>query len=172
MVWRLTSFFLKGIFVQEGSGGTHFDQGQFEIKTFPIYAPSLCLRLVSTQKFWKIQSALNFHCNVCKRLHFWNGNEPENPFLPSKLAENKDILVKKFWTACKTQHWDAKNANITWKSSYDKCLRIGFLIILIKTLVFKILTQRAQKEPKKCFLAKNVFWHFFGQHFQKKKPSS
>ena len=32
-------FFLKGIFIQEGSSGTHFDHGQFEIKTFPIYAP-------------------------------------------------------------------------------------------------------------------------------------
>ena len=31
--------FLKGIFVQEGSSGTRFDHGQFEIKTFPIYAP-------------------------------------------------------------------------------------------------------------------------------------
>ena len=30
--------FLKGTFVQEGSSGTHFDHGQFEIKTFPIYA--------------------------------------------------------------------------------------------------------------------------------------
>ena len=29
--------FLRGIFVQEGSSGTHFDHGQFEIKTFPIY---------------------------------------------------------------------------------------------------------------------------------------
>ena len=26
--------FLKGIFVQEGSSGTRFDHGQFEIKTF------------------------------------------------------------------------------------------------------------------------------------------
>ena len=32
-------FFLKGIFVQEGSSGTRFDHGQFEMKTFPIYAP-------------------------------------------------------------------------------------------------------------------------------------
>ena len=31
-------FFFKGTFVQEGSRGTHFDHGQFEIKTFPIYA--------------------------------------------------------------------------------------------------------------------------------------
>ena len=31
--------FLKGIFVQEESSGTRFDYGQFEIKTFPIYAP-------------------------------------------------------------------------------------------------------------------------------------
>ena len=31
--------FLKGIFVQEGSSGTRFDHGLFEIKTFPIYAP-------------------------------------------------------------------------------------------------------------------------------------
>ena len=31
-------FFLKCIFVQEGSSGTCFDHGQFEIKTFPIYA--------------------------------------------------------------------------------------------------------------------------------------
>ena len=31
--------FLKGIYVQEGSSGTPFDYGQFEIKTFPIYAP-------------------------------------------------------------------------------------------------------------------------------------
>ena len=31
--------FLKGIFAQEGSSGTRFDHGQFEIKTFPIYAP-------------------------------------------------------------------------------------------------------------------------------------
>ena len=31
--------FLKGIYVQEGSSGTRFDHGQFEIKTFPIYAP-------------------------------------------------------------------------------------------------------------------------------------
>ena len=30
--------FLKGIFVQEGSSGTRFDHGQFEIKTFLIYA--------------------------------------------------------------------------------------------------------------------------------------
>ena len=30
---------LKGIFVQEGSSGTRFDHGQFDIKTFPIYAP-------------------------------------------------------------------------------------------------------------------------------------
>ena len=29
-------FFLKVIFVQEWSSGTHFDHGQFEIKTFPI----------------------------------------------------------------------------------------------------------------------------------------
>ena len=29
--------FVKGIFVQEGSSGTRFDHGQFEIKTFPIY---------------------------------------------------------------------------------------------------------------------------------------
>ena len=27
----------KCIFFQEGSSGTHFDHGQFEIKTFPIY---------------------------------------------------------------------------------------------------------------------------------------
>ena len=31
--------FLKGIFVQEGSSGTRFDDSQFEIKTFPFYAP-------------------------------------------------------------------------------------------------------------------------------------
>ena len=39
--WGLkTNFkiFLKGIFVQEGSSGTHFDHGQFEIKSFPMYA--------------------------------------------------------------------------------------------------------------------------------------
>ena len=35
----LQKIFLKGIFVQEGSSGTRFDHGQFEIKTFPIYAP-------------------------------------------------------------------------------------------------------------------------------------
>ena len=43
--WGLkTNFkiFLKGIFVQEGSSGTHFDHCQFEIKTFPIYAPPYC----------------------------------------------------------------------------------------------------------------------------------
>ena len=32
-------FFLKGIFIQEGSSGTRFDHGRFEIKTLPIYAP-------------------------------------------------------------------------------------------------------------------------------------
>ena len=40
--WGLKTHFktiLKGIFVQEGSSGTRFDHGQFEIKTFPIYAP-------------------------------------------------------------------------------------------------------------------------------------
>ena len=31
--------FSKGIFVQEGSSGTHFDHGQFEIKTVPVYSP-------------------------------------------------------------------------------------------------------------------------------------
>ena len=39
--WGLkTNFniFLKGIFVQEGPSGTRIDHGQFEIKTFPIYA--------------------------------------------------------------------------------------------------------------------------------------
>ena len=34
--------FLKGIFVQEGSSGTRFDHGQFEIKTFLIYTPPYC----------------------------------------------------------------------------------------------------------------------------------
>ena len=29
--------FLKGIIIQEGSSGAHFDHGQFEINTFPIY---------------------------------------------------------------------------------------------------------------------------------------
>ena len=39
-VWRPTSkFFLKGIFVQKGLSGTRFEHGQFEIKTFSIYAP-------------------------------------------------------------------------------------------------------------------------------------
>ena len=42
--WRwglktIFKIFLKGIFVQKGSSGTRFDHGQFEIKTFPIYAP-------------------------------------------------------------------------------------------------------------------------------------
>ena len=32
--------FLKSIFVQKGPSGTRFDHGQFEIKTFPIYAPA------------------------------------------------------------------------------------------------------------------------------------
>ena len=32
----------KGIFVQEGSSEIRFDHGQFEIKTFPIYAPPYC----------------------------------------------------------------------------------------------------------------------------------
>ena len=31
--------FLKGHIVQEGSIGTHFNQGLFGIKPFPIYAP-------------------------------------------------------------------------------------------------------------------------------------
>ena len=30
---------IKGKFVQKGSSGICFDYGQFEIKTFPIYAP-------------------------------------------------------------------------------------------------------------------------------------
>ena len=34
---KLQNFFSKDIFVQEGSSGTRFDHGQFEIKTFPIY---------------------------------------------------------------------------------------------------------------------------------------
>ena len=38
-VSRPTSIVLKGISVQEGSNGTRFDHGQFEIKTFLIYAP-------------------------------------------------------------------------------------------------------------------------------------
>ena len=33
---------LKGIFIQEGSSGSRFDHGQFEIKAFPIYAPPYC----------------------------------------------------------------------------------------------------------------------------------
>ena len=37
-VWRPTSIFFKGHTVQEGSSGTGFDHGLFEIKTFPIYA--------------------------------------------------------------------------------------------------------------------------------------
>ena len=36
-----------------------------------------CLRLVSTKKFWKIESAvtLNYNCNSYKGIHLWNGNE-------------------------------------------------------------------------------------------------
>ena len=37
-------FFLKDIFVQEGSSETRFDHGQFKIKTFPIYAPGFTPR--------------------------------------------------------------------------------------------------------------------------------
>ena len=32
-------YFRKGIFVQEGSSGTHFNHDQFEIKTFAIEVP-------------------------------------------------------------------------------------------------------------------------------------
>ena len=41
--------FFKRIFVQEGPNGTHFDNGQFEIKTCPIYArPNNYLRTITT----------------------------------------------------------------------------------------------------------------------------
>ena len=49
-------FFLKGIFVQEGSSGTCFDHGQFEIKTFPIYAPPYC----------QYQSFSDWNFTICK----------------------------------------------------------------------------------------------------------
>ena len=40
--------FLKGMFVQEGLSGTHFSPGQFEIKTFPSYALSYSIVLLSS----------------------------------------------------------------------------------------------------------------------------
>ena len=53
--------FLKGIFVQEGSSGTCFDQGQFKIKTFPIYALPYC---VDTIWILKVRINLDLHCCV------------------------------------------------------------------------------------------------------------
>ena len=38
-------FFLRSKFVQKGTSGTYFDHGQFEIKTFPIYAHPKCTEL-------------------------------------------------------------------------------------------------------------------------------
>ena len=49
--------FLKGTFVQEGSSGTRFVHGQFEIKTFPIYAPP---KYISHQKT---------HGKYCRKLY-------------------------------------------------------------------------------------------------------
>ena len=42
----------------------------------------------------KVPYRLNFNCNVCKIIHFYNGNDSENPFLTSKFAENSDFLRK------------------------------------------------------------------------------
>ena len=50
--WKKVECPPPGISVQEGSSGTRFDHGQFEIKTFPIYAPSYCL------------AYLNFKCHI------------------------------------------------------------------------------------------------------------
>ena len=54
--WGLkTNFeiFLKCIFVQEGSSGSRFDHGRFEIKTFPIYAPPYCISFVYSIQVFK-----------------------------------------------------------------------------------------------------------------------
>ena len=97
-------------------------QGETRTSSGPIPHP---LRLVSTQKFWKIREChiklLNYNCDVYKSIHFWNVNESENPFLISNFTKNDDFLrkwqkitflVKKnSWTAYKKQFW-VKNAEL------------------------------------------------------------
>ena len=62
--------FLKGIFVQEESSGTRFDHGQFEIKTFPIYARPITYTYSSRKLAspWKLPLTIDcsetFHKNL------------------------------------------------------------------------------------------------------------
>ena len=34
----------------------------------------------------------NYYCNVYKGIHFWNGNESENPLLISNFTKNAEFL--------------------------------------------------------------------------------
>ena len=80
---QLQNFFLKGIFVQEGSSGTRFDHGQFEIKTFPIYAPPYCTvsntaRITERTlklSFYKINTSI-FVSAAQKSLPYWSFSRP------------------------------------------------------------------------------------------------
>ena len=61
--------FLKGVFVQERSSGTCFDHGQFEVKTFPIYAPPYYIYPYGRQRS---DAACHFHTvgKTLGSLHF------------------------------------------------------------------------------------------------------
>ena len=89
--WGLkTNFkiFLKGIFVQEESSETCFDHGQFEIKTFPIYAPPYCrtevlfsspllnLHLNMLKVFTKLHDSVSRIQNFPASDHVWGSNIP------------------------------------------------------------------------------------------------
>ena len=43
----------------------------------------------------------SYNCDVYKSIHFWNGNESENPFLVSNSTKNADFMrkwqINTFW---------------------------------------------------------------------------
>ena len=40
---------------------------------------------------YRVLKLPNYYCNVYKRVHLWNGNESENPFLISNFTKNDDF---------------------------------------------------------------------------------
>ena len=65
----------------------------------PKLVESNLLRLVSTQKLWKLLHAVtlcNYYCDVNKSIHFWNGNKSKNPFLISNFTENAGFSLRKW----------------------------------------------------------------------------
>ena len=134
------------------------------------------LRGVWTNFFWSKSSAVTFYyCNVNKSIHFWNGNESENPFLISNSTKNADFLrkwqkitflVKNFCDKLKKNNFELKMLKLLENHVKTQLQFLFFFQIFEVSNMFQNFDQK--KVEKHDFLPKNHFFGTFWPNFSKR----